>query len=252
MSSLEASAMVNVLVVDDEAISVKGIKAGIHWEKIGVSSVFSAYSAKQAKKIFESEQVDILLSDIEMPQEDGLQLLGWVRQNYPETGTVTPLACHTDFSYARRALQLGSTDHALKLMTYEELERVIAEAIRKYQAARDEKKYSSFGQLWYRNKPFLIEQFWDDVVNRKIGPGTDDYSRVAEEGDTITADTCILPVLIQITSGFKSGGQNAGKALAKAAEKALDIEGGCFLGLDGTELSLYHTARKRQSADCRA
>lgn len=241
--------MVNVLVVDDEAISVKGIKAGIHWEKIGVSSVFSAYSAKQAKKIFESEQVDILLSDIEMPQEDGLQLLGWVRQNYPETGTVI-LSCHTDFSYARRALQLGSTDYALKSMTYEELERVIAEAIRKYQAARDEKKYSSFGQLWYRNKPFLIEQFWDDVVNRKIGPGTDDYSRVAEEGDTITADTCILPVLIQITSGFKSGGQNVGKALAKAAKKALDTEGGCFLGLDGTSFLCIAQRDKRQSAAC--
>lgn len=239
--------MVNVLVVDDEVIAVKGIKAGIHWDRIGVASVFSAYSTKQAKNIFLSEKVDILLSDIEMPQENGLQLLEWVRQNYPETGTVI-LSCHTDFSYARRALQLGSTDYALKSMTYEELERVIAEAIRKYQAALDDKKYSSFGQLWYRNKPFLIEQFWADVVNRKIGPGADDYSRIAEQGDTITADTRILPVLVQITSSLKSDHQNVGQILAKAAKKILETTGGCFLSLDGTSFLCISQCDKKQLA----
>lgn len=228
--------MLNVLVVDDEVISVRGIKAGIHWEKIGVTSVFTAYSVKQAKRVFESEQVDILLSDIEMPQEDGLQLLEWVRQHYPETGTVI-LSCHTDFTYARRALQLGSTDYALKSMTYEELERVIAEAIRKYHAAQDEKKYSSFGQLWYRNKPFLIGQFWAAVVNRRIAPGEEDFKRIAGEGegDAITPETRILPILFQAVSVLKNGGLETRKLLADAAGKAFGTAGDCFfLSLDDT------------------
>ena len=57
----------NVLVVDDQKQVVDSICAGLKWDKLGVQHVYGAYSAKEAKKIIQTFEIDILLSDIEMP-----------------------------------------------------------------------------------------------------------------------------------------------------------------------------------------
>lgn len=68
-----------VLVVDDQINVVNGIVSGVDWAGAGVSKVLHAYNAAMARDILENQPVDILLSDIEMPVEDGLSLLRWVR-----------------------------------------------------------------------------------------------------------------------------------------------------------------------------
>ncbi|MGO4376303.1 response regulator [Paenibacillus sp. MCAF20] len=75
--------MRQLLIVDDELIAVEGLKSGVRWEEIGISRLFTAFSPSQAKEIFQANQVDILLCDIEMPQETGLELLEWVRRIIP-------------------------------------------------------------------------------------------------------------------------------------------------------------------------
>lgn len=63
-----------VLVVDDQINVVNGIVSGVDWASAGVSKVLHAYNAAMARDILENQPVDILLSDIEMPVEDGLSL----------------------------------------------------------------------------------------------------------------------------------------------------------------------------------
>ena len=66
----------NILVVDDEYYIVKNIIETTDWSALGIEQAFPAYSASQAKRIFEgSQDIDILLTDIEMPRETGLQLV---------------------------------------------------------------------------------------------------------------------------------------------------------------------------------
>ena len=68
-----------ILVVDDQINVVNGIVSGVDWETAGISKVLHAYNASMAREILECQPVDILLSDIEMPVEDGLSLFRWVR-----------------------------------------------------------------------------------------------------------------------------------------------------------------------------
>lgn len=116
--------MFSVLVVDDEIYAVKGIVDGIDWEKLGVAEVFEAYHAREAKAILESKPVDLIICDINMPEENGLQLLEWAKEQFPELEAVF-LTCHTDFNYVRKALQLGSCDYLLKPVIYDEMEEVL-------------------------------------------------------------------------------------------------------------------------------
>lgn len=114
--------MYQILIVDDEVHAVKGIRSGMDWNRLGITAVFTAYTVRQAKELFEREHIDIMLCDIEMPQASGLELTKWVRERYPKTETIF-LTCHADFKYAKQALQLGSLDYILKPVPFAELEK---------------------------------------------------------------------------------------------------------------------------------
>ena len=72
----------NILVVDDEYYIVKNIIETTDWSALGIEQAFPAYSASQAKRIFEgSQDIDILLTDIEMPQMDGHHLTKLIKED---------------------------------------------------------------------------------------------------------------------------------------------------------------------------
>lgn len=146
--------MFRVLVIDDEIYAVKGIIAGIDWKKLNVTEIFEAYHAREAKAILESIPIDLMICDINMPEENGLELLEWAAIRYPTLETVF-LTCHADFNYVRKALQLGSCDYLLKPVIYEEMEQVLLKNFERVLKVRSEqedmeslKKYYSLEEKW--------------------------------------------------------------------------------------------------------
>ena len=76
----------NLLIVDDQKQVLDGIRSSIRFQEMPeIGDVFYALNTKEAKDIFLSRAVDIMVSDIEMPGENGLQLLSRVGVNFPET-----------------------------------------------------------------------------------------------------------------------------------------------------------------------
>ena len=72
--------MIRILLVDDQREITESLRDGIHWEKVGVDEAYTACSSKEAKLILVNLDIDILLTDIEMPAEDGLELFRWTRE----------------------------------------------------------------------------------------------------------------------------------------------------------------------------
>lgn len=120
--------MYNVLLIDDERISVNALKRRVDWGKYKVDIIFIAYSMKQAQEIIEREKIDFMLCDIEMPNGSGLDLLEWVKMYYPSTECIY-VTCHPEFDYMRKAMQLGSVDYLLKPIDYEELDEVLTQLV---------------------------------------------------------------------------------------------------------------------------
>ena len=94
-----------ILLVDDEKIILDVLTRELDWEALGVDRVLSVQSVRQAMEIFLHERVDILVCDIEMPRESGLDLLRELQQNQIETVSIL-LTAHSDFRYAREAVSL--------------------------------------------------------------------------------------------------------------------------------------------------
>ncbi len=132
---------ISILIVDDDRYLVEKLEETVQWEKIGISTVFTAYNIRQAQKLLEEVTVQILLCDIDMPQGSGLELLEWVRSRKQRTECVF-LSSYANFAYAQKALRLSTREYLLKPITNQELEIVLAEVVREYITEKNEEDVS--------------------------------------------------------------------------------------------------------------
>ena len=102
-----------LLIVDDDVPTVETVWDSIAWRDIGISEVEIAHSVAQAKAVIEREPVDIVISDIEMPQGSGLDLLAWIRGRGDETEFIL-LTCHERFDYAAHAIKLDAAEYLVQ------------------------------------------------------------------------------------------------------------------------------------------
>ncbi|MFC6452521.1 helix-turn-helix domain-containing protein [Paenibacillus vulneris] len=230
--------MPQLLIVDDEIHAVEGILSGVHWQRLGITAVLTAYTVKQAKEVFEREQVDIMLCDIEMPQATGLELAEWVRERYPRTATIF-LTCHADFKYAKQALQMGSLDYILKPIPFLELEKTIQKAIEKNLKDSEIEQFSQYGQFWFQHQPVLIERFWLDLIHQVIPARADAVKRAAAERNIPYDESMtFIPILIGVQRWHKPLTLREEKimeyALKNAAEEMIigDHQKGQVVSLD--------------------
>lgn len=134
----------NVLLVDDDRFVIAALQKGIAWESLGFTEVFTAGEINSAKEIINSNKIDLLLSDIDMPHGTGLDLLSFLREHGNKVPTIF-LTNYADFSYAQKAIELKSYHYFLKPIDYAELTRIIKKAIK--EAYESETSESSFYKL---------------------------------------------------------------------------------------------------------
>lgn len=151
----------NILIVDDLAFVVESLKNSIDWEKIGIKEVFTANSTAEAKLLITNFDIDILLTDIEMPGESGLDLMKWTIENDYSICTVF-LTSHADFSYVQTALRLGGFDYIMQPVRYQDVRNIVLKAI---QVIRKKKKIGHMEQTWNQ----LLDQrsiFFDAILRQ--------------------------------------------------------------------------------------
>lgn len=146
----------NVLMVDDQKPVVEQMKAGINWESLGVNQVFTACCAMEAKLVLVNFSIDLLITDIEMPEEDGLSLCRWAKEKDAKLECIF-LTSHAEFEYAQKAINLGGFDYILQPARYSDMEKVIARAFERIKSKRQIQKYEKAGQVVMKQRDLLLE-----------------------------------------------------------------------------------------------
>lgn len=140
----------NLLIVNDETITLRGLSQKVEWKQYGISSVFTALSAKEAMLMMEQEEIDIVLCDIEMPNQNGIELIRKISEEGFDCECVI-LTCHANFAYAQEALQLGVRDYLLLPSPYEAVGQAVKEAMERLEKKRHDQDYLYYGQVWLNN-----------------------------------------------------------------------------------------------------
>lgn len=130
----------NVLIVDDDKLARKGLVAIMDWEKYGFEVVGDVQNGRKALEFLRNHPVDIVFTDIDMPEIDGLELMQMCREEFPEIKFVI-LSVYENFSYAQTAIRMGALDYISKISFSPEecgtiLERVSAKYMQRWTCRR--------------------------------------------------------------------------------------------------------------------
>ena len=105
--------MIKVMIVDDELIVRKGLIATVDWGKYQMTVIADAPNGQKAWEIFEEHCPEIVITDIVMPEMNGIELARKIKQSSPET-KILLLSCHRDFTYAQEGMNIGASGYILK------------------------------------------------------------------------------------------------------------------------------------------
>lgn len=119
--------MYKVLLIDDSPWIIKDLKYVIDWHQLGFEIIASCSNCKEAEAIINNFEPDLILSDIRLPRMTGLELMEMVRKRFPNI-VVIFISAYDDFSYAKKAIQIGAFDYILKPYQKEKLKKVLIDA----------------------------------------------------------------------------------------------------------------------------
>ena len=105
--------MLRLMIVDDDEILRNGLVHNICWSEKNIEVVGTAKNGKEAVEKISVLAPDLILSDVQMPFMDGLELAEYVYKVYPEIKVIL-LTAFEIFEYAQRALNYGVTSYILK------------------------------------------------------------------------------------------------------------------------------------------
>ncbi|MEH7483845.1 response regulator transcription factor [Neobacillus drentensis] len=112
--------MYKVLLVDDEPLITKGLKALLDWEDYGFEIVYTAESGEEALAYLKENPIEILITDILMGEMSGLELIRETRKFQPQIKCIV-LTGYQEFEYIKQGLLLGIENYLLKPVDEEEL-----------------------------------------------------------------------------------------------------------------------------------
>ena len=105
--------MYKLMIVDDEENIRRGMARGIPWNDMGFEVVAQAEDGEDAVRQMETVRPDVVLSDIRMPKMDGVELMQYIYQHYPEIKIII-LSGYNDVEYLNMAIRNRVTEYLLK------------------------------------------------------------------------------------------------------------------------------------------
>lgn len=169
-----------VIIVDDDIATVDVVAKTVRWDMLDISEVFTAYNIKDAKQIISDHEIDIVISDIEMPQGSGIELLEWLREEKFD-GEFLLLTCHESFDYATHAMKLKAAEYLLKPFDVNVMELTLKKNIRDLLETRSLREKSQYGQWAKENTRKMYSTFWLDVFTARIFPTEKDIREEIEK-----------------------------------------------------------------------
>lgn len=117
----------NVLLVEDQAL-VRGALFALLSMEASITTIDQCANGVEALDILAKKDVDIVLSDIEMPMMNGIELIEKVAEQYPKIKTVI-VTTFGRAGYIRRALDAGVNAFLLKDAPSDELVKTLQQVM---------------------------------------------------------------------------------------------------------------------------
>ncbi|MBK6748698.1 MAG: sigma-54-dependent Fis family transcriptional regulator [Pyrinomonadaceae bacterium] len=119
--------MANILIVDDEQ-SYRQLLSLV-FDSDG-HKIRTAMNGRQAIELLQESPADVIISDVKMPDMDGIEMLRAVRETLPDLGVIL-MTAFASVETAREAFKLGADDFIQKPFDVEELKLIVRKTLEK-------------------------------------------------------------------------------------------------------------------------
>lgn len=157
--------MARILVVDDEE-AIRILLAQIMG--MGGYAYNLAASAKEARTILENQNIDLVLCDNRMPGEPGINLIQFIRANYPDIAVIM-LTGLDDPDIAKTAREIGAYGYMIKPFKPNELMINIANALHRRELETANKTYRKNLEHLVHTRTAELEETLDKLRKAMMG-----------------------------------------------------------------------------------
>lgn len=187
----------NVLLVDDQVNVLNGLTSGIDFCKIGFDGVYTASGVGEALKVLEALPIDVLVSDIEMPERNGMELNTIVREKYPDTLRIL-LTSHAIFAYAQEGLKLGCFDYLVQPVPYAKIEESLSRARARILQKKKHRQVQSLGSLFDSHRVQFLNNTMMDLFSKIPERRDESIPILREAGYHITDSSFVKMLLVDV------------------------------------------------------
>lgn len=163
------------IIAEDESLIRKNLIKKIHALNLPLDLAGEAINGEEAIELIEKNCPDLVITDIRMPQCDGLELVKYLYNNFPAIKVIV-LSGYDDFSYAQTALHYAVKDYLLKPVDsdtlLEALQRVLitmgaeSEDLKAYYTQANALNQEAIAELL---RDYLQENFQKDISLHELG-----------------------------------------------------------------------------------
>lgn len=165
--------MYRIFIADDESWILERLVYNIDWNSIDAEVVRKAMDGKEALQKIREQQIDVLITDIRMPEVDGLELINEAKK-YQSSMKSIIISGYSDFEYARKAISEGVSDYITKPVEDEELLQKVQKCCRELEEERRILTKARESQhIDKKSKEMLKEQYLGKLVS---GVGAEDIT----------------------------------------------------------------------------
>jgi adenylate cyclase len=205
--------MTTILVVDDEpdleALVTQKFRRQIREGEFAF--IFARDGVEALEKVSSHPEIDLVLTDINMPRMDGLTLLARLQQSPDPLATVI-VSAYGDMSNIRIAMNSGAFDFLTKPIDFSDVEATIAKTIRFVDAAREararranaERSHAALARYF---SPNLAAALASDARSLDLGARRRDITALFTDvaGFTQLVETLEPDVLSKLLNGYFAG-----------------------------------------------
>lgn len=127
-----------VIIVEDEKIIRNGLVKHVPWESLGVNEIRTAANTREALDICADYAPDIVVSDISMPEENGIVLCRKLRESFPEIEIIF-VTGYADKEYLKAAIDLHAVRYVEKPINRRNISEAVEEAVGRCRKTREQK-----------------------------------------------------------------------------------------------------------------
>jgi putative two-component system response regulator len=218
-----------VLVVDDDQFALRSMAKVLGGESY---QVVTAASGSQAIDLLKGDSFDLVLTDLKMPQVDGLEVLRQAREIAPQA-LVLILTGYASLESAIEALREGAYDYLLKPCSPHELKLKIARGLERVRLAEERQRAQEALRKAYNELEIRVKERTAELakVNEELRIEIAERKRAEEElrqsyarlGRTLEGTVNALVSAIEMRDPYTAGHQGRVTQLACAIAKEMGL-----------------------------